>query len=376
MNKKFESLFESVQLGNGVETKNRFAMAPMLVYGSNDDDTVGKEDIDYFSIRNNTGGLIITGAAATSRDGHGMLNQLTAFDDNNIKGLKKLADVIKEKGNLAILQLHNGGRESRGTYKRKGVVYAPSKIEFPFLDYVPEELTKDQIDEFIKDYGQATRRAIEAGFDGVEIHGANHYMIQQFFSEYSNIRKDKWGGSLEKRMNFALAVVDEVNSVVEDYADDTFVVGYRLSPEEVHGENIGYTVNEAVKLVNEIIKSGIGYIHLSMGKYDAMPTSGGNNEPIATTIHKGIDGRVPLMVAGSIATPEDALDALKYADIVALGRAVIIDPDFVVKLQEGKEDAIEMSVENRFDSLRLPEMVKRFWQSEGSTLPPLKGLKG
>ena len=135
---------------------------------------------------------------------------------------------------------------------------------------MPEELSPKKIKEFIKDYGEATRRAIEAGFDGVEIHGANHYLIQQFFSAYSNRRKDQWGGSLTKRMNFALEVVDEINNVVENYAEEPFLVGYRISPEEVHGENIGYTVDEAAKLVKEIIKSGIDYIHYQESVY-AMP---------------------------------------------------------------------------------------------------------
>lgn len=374
MNKKYEKLFESLMFPSGIETKNRFAMAPMTVYGSNDDDTIGKEDLDYFSVRNDTGGLIITGATTTSKDGHGISKQITAYDDKKIGGLTKLASVIKGKGNLAILQLQNAGRESRATYSRKGITYAPSRIEFPFLKYVPEELSPKKIKEFIKDYGEATRRAIEAGFDGVEIHGANHYLIQQFFSAYSNRRKDQWGGSLTKRMNFALEVVDEINNVVENYAEEPFLVGYRISPEEVHGENIGYTVDEAAKLVNEIIKSGIDYIHLSMNQYDAMPLAGGNNEALATTIYKTIDGRVPLIGSGKILTPDDALDALNYFDIVALGRAVIIDPEFTVKISEGREDEIEMSVENRFENIYLPEKLKRLWTRDNTPLPPLKGL--
>ncbi len=374
MDKKYEKLFEPIKLGNGVESKNRFAMAPMLIFGSNDDDTLGKEDLDYFSIRNDTGGIIITGAASVSRDGHGMENQITAYDDDKVPGLKELASLIKEKGNLAIMQLHNAGRESLATYKRTGVTYAPSKIDFPFLDYVPEELSPEQVDQFIKDYGEATRRAIEAGFDGVEIHGANHYLIQQFFSAYSNKREDKWGGSFEKRMNFPLAVVDQVNEIVDKYADDSFIVGYRISPEEVHGENVGYTVDEVVKLIDKVIEHNVDYIHLSMAKYDDMPALGGRDEPITTTIYKAVDGRVPVMAAGTVATPDDALDALNYVDIVALGRAVIIDPDFVVKIRDGQEEKIETSVEGRFDDLRLPKTLKDFWQAEGSPLPPLKGL--
>ena len=91
----------------------------------------------------------------------------------------------------------------------------------------------------IKSFGEATKRAIDSGFDGVEIHGANHYLLQQFFSKYSNRRTDQWGGSLENRMRFSLEVLKEVKSVVKSHAKDDFIVGFRFCPEEIHGENIG-----------------------------------------------------------------------------------------------------------------------------------------
>ena len=125
--------------------------------------------------------MIITGAAAVSEEGLGAITQMAVYDDEKVPGLKRLSDVIKSKGNKAIIQLHNAGREALGAYLRNGKVLAPSAINFPFLDYVPEELTHEQILSIIDDYGQATSRAIEAGYDGVEIHGANHYLLQQFF---------------------------------------------------------------------------------------------------------------------------------------------------------------------------------------------------
>lgn len=376
MNEKFKSLFEPVTLGNGVELKNRFGMAPMLVFASNDDDTVGQYDYDYWTLRNNTGNLIISGAMTVSLNGHGMPNQLTAYSDANLEGLTKLASIMKEKGNKAIMQLHHAGRESVGTYQRMGKVFAPSAIEFPFLDYVPQELTREEILQIIEDYGEATRRAIEAGFDGVEVHGANHYLLQQFFSAYSNIREDEWGGSLEKRMAFPLAVLKKVKEVAAEKADKDFIVGYRISPEEVHGKNIGYTVDEAVLLIDKVIEGGADYIHISPvdNAYDAMPTVGGNNEPIALTVKKHVNGRVPVLLAGNINSPEAALDALKYTDVCMLGRTVLIDPEFVAKIEEGKEDTIETSVEGRVDKLALSPILLGFWQMEGSPLPPLKGL--
>lgn len=263
MNEKYAPLFEKITLGNGVELKNRFGMAPMLVFGSNDDDTVGEADYAYWNVRNNVGNLLISGAMTVPRNGHGMPNQLTAYSDTNMEGLKKLVGIMKAKGNKAIMQLHHAGRESVGTYKNFGYVVAPSAINFPFLQYVPKELTHEEILQIIEDYGEATRRAIEAGFDGVEVHGANHYLLQQFFSAYSNTREDEWGGSLEKRMAFPLAVLKKVKEVAASKANKDFIVGYRISPEEVHGDTVGYTVDDAVLLVDEVIKGGADYIHIS-----------------------------------------------------------------------------------------------------------------
>ncbi|HZK28411.1 MAG TPA: NADH-dependent flavin oxidoreductase [Thermoclostridium sp.] len=375
MSNKYDSLFEPITLGNGVESKNRFAMAPMLVFASNQDGSISQDDIEYFKLRNDTGGLIITGAAAVSEEGVGIITQMAVYEDENVEGLKKLSDVIKSKGNKAIMQLHNAGREALGAYMRYGKVLAPSSIDFPFLDYVPEELTHEQILSIIDDFGQATRRAIEAGYDGVEIHGANHYLLQQFFSAYSNKRDDQWGGSFEKRMAFPLAVLKKVKEVAAQQANKDFIVGYRISPEEVHGENIGYTVDESVKLINKVIENGADYLHVSTLDYKAMPGAGGKGEPIAQTVYKSINKTVPMILAGNILTPEDALAALEYTDIVALGRAVIIDPDFVVKVREGRANEIEKSVEGRLEQLRLSKQLVDFWSMENTALPPLNGLK-
>ncbi len=373
MNKQYQPLFDPIELPNGVTLQNRFAMASMLVFGSEKDGHVAAEDYAYFEQRNDTGALIITGAAAVSKAGLGMVQQLTIFDDDNIENLKKLADIIKSKGNKAIVQLHNAGREAVGAHELYGEVLAPSAIDFPFLDYVPKDLTHEQILSIIDDYGKATRRAIEAGFDGVEIHGANHYLLQQFFSEYSNTRTDQWGGSLEKRMAFPLAVVDKVKEVVAKHADGDFIVGYRISPEEIHGENVGYTVNEAVQLIDKVVDKNIDYMHLSTFDYAALPETG-ESTPVTTIVRESINGRVPMVVAGDVLTPEAALDALNYTDIIALGRAVLIDPDFVPKLRDGKADAVETTVENRLENLAFPATLKSFWQIEGTPLPPLKGL--
>ena len=122
-------------------------------------------------------------------------------------------------------------------------------------------MTESEIQEIIRAFGESTRRAIEAGYDGIEIHGANGYLVQQFFSPHSNRRDDQWGGSVENRMKFPLAIVDEVQRVVAEHAKGPFIVGYRFSPEEP--ETPGITMADTLDLVDALADKNLDYLHVS-----------------------------------------------------------------------------------------------------------------
>ena len=169
--------------------------------------------------------------------------------------MKKITAALKKDGNKAILQLCHAGREANYAGALGRVAAVPSIVEMPWIDYPLHVLTEDEAWDIVKDFGAAVKRAIECGFDGIEIHGANHYLIQQFFSTFSNIRNDYWGGTLEKRMNFALEVSKEVFRGVKEYAPNDFIVGYRISPDEIHGKNIGYTWRDSQQLVKKLTES-------------------------------------------------------------------------------------------------------------------------
>lgn len=198
-------------------------------------------------------------------------------------------------------------------------------------------MTNEEIEQAIKDFGEATRRAIESGFDGVEIHGANHYLIHQFVSPYYNRRNDVWANQYK----FPVAVIEEVLKAKEVYGNKDFIVGYRLSPEEA--ESPGITMEITEELVNKISHMPIDYIHVSMmdthattreGKY-----AGQERLPL---IHKWINGRMPLIGIGSIFTADEALDAVENVgvDLVAIGRELLLDYQFVEKIKDGREDEI------------------------------------
>ena len=193
--------------------------------------------------------------------------------------------------------------------------------------------------DIVKDFGAAVKRAVECGFDGIEIHGANHYLIQQFFSSFSNVRDDYWGGSLEKRMNFAMEVAKEVFRVVKECAPEDFIVGYRISPDEIHGSNIGYTWHESQQLVKKLTETfDFDYMHISLLQYDAKPED--SDKTYCELLKEVLPKETLLLVAGGISTYEKMQDALNYVDIITMGRATLIDPQIAYKLLNGKQDEI------------------------------------
>src|SRR5690625_5020473 len=367
----YDALLQPITLPNGAVLPSRTAMAPMVVMGANDDGTVSELDVAYFDKRSGVAGLIITGAVYVNEDGYGFDGQISASKDEDIEGLKKLVQAAKKDGNKVVAQLHHAGREA--LYEKLGKVVAPSAIEFPFLDYVPEEMTNEEIENTIKDFGNAAKRVIAAGFDGVEVHGANHYLLQQFFSAYSNRRTDQWGGSLEKRMAFPLTVLKEVQRAVHNSGKKDFIVGYRITPEEIHGDNIGYRIDESLQLIEKIVQEKIDYVHVSLFTgYSGAPH--GSKQSYGEIVKQQVDGRCPVIMVSNITTADHAIDALKHGDIAALGRAALVEPQFTKKIREDRANEIRTAIDHNLSELKIPEKAIEWFKMEGSPLPPLPGL--
>ena len=196
MNKKYEKLFETVTLPNGVELKNRFVLAPLTHISSNDDGTISDVEIPYIEKRSKDVGLAINAASNVNDIGKAFPGQPSVAHDSDIEGLKRLAQAMKKNGAKALVQIHHGGAQALANLTPNGDVVAPSPITLKSFgqqhEHDAREITPKEIEQTIKDFGEATRRVIEAGFDGVEIHGANHYLIHQFVSPYYNRRNDEW----------------------------------------------------------------------------------------------------------------------------------------------------------------------------------------
>lgn len=359
MNSKYGKLFEEVTFNNGVKVDTRFAMAPMVVDGSTLEGDVTEEDINYFERRADAASLLITGAATVSEYGNAFGYGLGNYRDEQVDGLTQLATTMKSKGNKAICQIFHPGREAMFTFQQHGVAYGPSSMDVDFLDYPITGLTEEQVEEVIDQYVQAAGRALDAGFDGVEIHGANHYLIQQFFSEVSNKRNDKWGGSLEKRAAFGIEITKRIKDLAAKRGKKDFIIGYRISPEEIHGDRVGYTLDDALYLIDKIADLGVDYIHTSLWGAEAYKSKAqmGDHEGkiINQVIHELLAGRTKLIAGGDILSADAALDALNYTDIVALASAVLMDPEMKQKIANGDEEEINFDVTNRYEDLALPK---------------------
>lgn len=378
---KMKKITDTVTFRHGATICTRTAQSPMLT-NSGMDEKVTQDTIDYYNARSRSAGMIIVEYTSVSPNGGPSRSwapdreQLAIYDDDFIPGLKKIASCLKKDGNKAILQLVHSGREAQYRNTLGGQVEVPTEMNFPWIDYPIHELTEDEVWGIVKDFGAATKRAIECGFDGVEIHGANHYLLQEFFSAFSNRRTDFWGGNLDKRMNFAVEVAREVFKVVKENAPKDFIVGYRITPEEIHGENIGYTWHESQQLVKRLTELfEFDYVHLSTTDYTKTP--GDSDKNYAQLLGASVQRPTLLLIAGGINTVEKMNDALKYVDIVSLGRSTLVDPQIAYKLTTGRADQIipKFSEESLDQAHLTPGLVELLTNMDYFDIPGVEYLK-
>lgn len=370
MNNKYEPLFKSLTLPNGVEVRNRFVLAPLTHTSSNDDGTISDIELPYIEKRSKDVGIAINAASNVNDVGKAFPGQPSVAHDSDIEGLKELAQVMKKNGAKAIVQIHHGGAQALPELTPDGDVVAPSAISLKSFGQQEEhdarEMTAEEIEQTIRDFGEATRRAIEAGFDGVEIHGANHYLIHQFVSPYYNRRNDVWADNYK----FPVAVIDEVIKAKKAHANDDFIIGYRLSPEEAESPGISMEITE--ELIHQIANKPLDYIHVSLMDVNSVTREGKyKGENRLKLIHQWINGRMPLIGIGSVFTAEDALNAVENigVEFVALGREILLDYDFVAKIKEGREDEII----NAFDPNREDQhyLTSNLWEQFNQGFYPL-----
>ena len=349
MTNKHPSLFSPFMLTEKIKLRNRIVMAPMTTWSANPDGTISEQELEFYKRRSQNVGLVITGCTYVTPSGIGFTHEFAAYDDRFINSLEKLAAAAKSGGAPAILQIFHAGNKAIPELVPNNDVISASASSVKSCDFMKRvvqsrEMTENEIQETIRAFGDVTKRAIKAGFDGVELHGAHGFLLQNFFSPLFNQRNDRWGGDLEGRMRFPLAVLQEVKNVVYEYATKPFAIGYRISPEE--SATGGLRIEDTYKLLDRLISSGIAYIHTSLVSInDSYPVESPNGPRTIELILNHIAGRVPVIAAGKIRTPSQAQEAISTGlPLVAIGKGLVINPEWVTLAESGRDHEIQTTL--------------------------------
>ncbi|WP_299004400.1 NADH-dependent flavin oxidoreductase [uncultured Shewanella sp.] len=343
-------LLKPVKLTDALTLRNKVVMAPMTTWSADPAGNVSTQELDFYQKRSNGVGMVITGTTYVSQNGIGFENQFGGWDDKFIPSLTRLAEAAKSGGAPAILQIFHAGDKAIAELTPNEEIVSASAVQLEQtssngLPITTRALNDDEVWQMVKDFGQGVRRAIMAGFDGVELHGAHGFLIQNFFSPLYNQRHDYWGGSLEKRMNFPLEVVKEAKRIIAKYATKPFALGYRISLEEA--ESHGLRIDDSLQLIDALIAQDISYLHVSLG--DLLGYKPIDKQVSTTSIElvsQHVNKRIPVIAAGSIKLPSQAEQALQLGvDFVAVGQGLVINPNWVELAQSGQSGLIEQSID-------------------------------
>lgn len=330
------SLFTPTTLGN-IALKNRIVMAPLTrcrALGN-----VPNELMAQYYAQRAQAGLIITEGVSPSPNGLGYARMPGIYSDAQIQGWRKVSDAVHQAGGRIFVQLMHCGRVSHSANMPAGSrILAPSALTAPGEMWTdrqgmqayaqPLAMSETDIAAVIAEFAQGCKNAIAAGFDGVELHGANGYLIDQFFNTAANQRSDQWGGSIENRIRFALEIAQAAATAIGAER-----IGMRLSP---YGVFNGMTPDAEMDAMYELLISqlntiGLAYIHIvdhsSMGAPEVSPT-------LKTKLRASFTGAYIMSGGYDAARAQADLDA-NHGDFVAFGRPFISNPDLVKKLQSG-----------------------------------------
>lgn len=329
----------------GCQLKNRIVMPGLASFLIEDDGSITDKTIEHYRLRAAGGpAMVIVEACSVSEEGIVSPHQARIYHDRFIAGLSRIARAMKAEGSVPAVQIHHGGRQtSARVIKRKPL--APSPIPCPTIRGDVEPLAVDAIHELVQKFGDAAGRAVEAGFELIEIHGAHGYLINQFLSRFSNIREDEYGGDIPGRTRFAAEIVREVrNRVGED-----FPLSFKISAQEFVKD--GLTVDESIQILKIIVDEGIDVVQVSAGN-DATPEW--ICQPMfmekacladsAERIKGALD--IPVMAVGRINDPfiADQIIEKGKADLVCIGRGLLADPEMPLKAKEGRPDDIRICI--------------------------------
>jgi len=311
----------------GLTLKNRIVMPPMNTEYATTRGEVTDKLVEHYIRRSKNLGLQIIEHSYITLDGKLSKRQLGIYDDKLILGLKKLANQVHETGTPVVAQInHAGGRTSAEITGTRPIAPSPSEDA--------RELKVDEIKALTEAFVAAAERAVKAGFDGVEIHGAHGFLLNQFFSPLTNRRSDKYGGSLENRTRFPLEVVEKTKEKIGKK-----LLLYRLGSDDLNPA--GTTIKDSQKFAVKLEGAGVDIIDVSGGICGSRPAQLQNTQGYfvkqAHQIKKAV--HIPVIGVGGITEPEYADRLIKkgQVDLVAVGRTLLKNPDWATKAIQNLE---------------------------------------
>jgi N-ethylmaleimide reductase len=342
----YPSLFSPLQIGP-YQINHRLVMAPLTRMRAEKPSLAPRPlNAEYYAQRATPGGLIIAEASPVVATGFGSPGVPGIYSEHQIKGWREVVDAVHAKGGVIFLQLWHVGRVSHSSFQPGGVLpVAPSAVPISadlktmtadgkVVSYeTPRALETSEIPGVIDAYRRAARNALKAGFDGVEIHGANGYLIEQFLQSHTNLRTDQYGGSIANRARFLMEITQ---AVIDVWGADR--VGVRLSPYGV-ANNSGEP--DPMPLYSHAIKSldplGLAYLHFVEPRSSGAGRAEVNhqNVPAAMVLFRPVWSGVLISAGGFTGETADAAIAAGHADAIAFGRIFISNPDLPRRLQRG-----------------------------------------
>jgi len=350
-------LFEPISFG-GLELKNRIVRSATYEKRADVDGVVTESLIDmYAGLVKGGAGLIITGNTLVHISGLSMPQMLCVHNDHYIEPLRRLTDTVHDLGGTIVMQLSHGGRQCFPKFLGGAQPVAPSAVYDPSIRITPRAMDDGEIWQMVEAFADAAWRAFNAGFDGVQIHAAHGYLVNEFLSPHTNRRNDYWGGDEEMRFHFISEIIDaikkEVGSnlpIIVKLNSDDFVSG-GLRPEE------------SLRIAKRLQISGVCAIEVSGGMMEAGSKTVRSNIDTETKeayfrrssamFAKELD--IPVMVVGGIRSRAIAEDILQQGDaeLISFSRPLLREPDLPRKFMEGKEKADCTSCNNCMRILKL-----------------------
>ncbi len=340
--KLFMILYSPIKFRN-LELKNRWVMSPMCMYSSNEGVATDFHYVHYGSRAQGGTGLLMVEATGVVPEGRITNKCMGLWNDEQGKALKKIVDFVHENSESKIgIQLAHAGRKA-STWNGKQIsleegweTVAPSKIPYSEEERIPHELSVEEIKKLVQDFKDAAKRALEAGFDLIEIHAAHGYLVHQFLSPLSNVRTDEYGGSFENRIRFLVEIVESVNELL----DENHPLFVRISGTE-YAEN-GWNIEDSVNLAEVLKTKKVDLIDVSSGGNISgakITLFDGYQVPLAAQVKK--EAAIKTGAVGLIKSAELAEEILEKgeADLIFVAREILRNPYLAVENSfEGKGD--------------------------------------